>query len=377
MGDSSRALVTLAALVCAAGCGDPLVVVGDAPGIVRIIAGIPEVAGDSIGGRATETQLSSPRGVATGADGELYVADHMNSRILVVQSSGAVQVLLDHSQRQEEPRIQRPDGLALDGAGGLVLADPRGHRVWRLDLVDGTVLPLAGTGVQGSAPDTVDAVAADLATPVGVAVDAERRVYFSEMAGHRVRRIESDGTLITFAGTGTAEFGGDGGPAAAASLKQPAGLAVKDGLLYIADSGNHRIRIVNLETSVIETVAGAGGAGFRGDGGPAGEALLDNPYSVAVSANGGNLFIADTENHRVRVVNLESLVIATFAGTGDGQFRGDLLPAASTSLSEPRGLVVSSLSFLFISDTGHHIVRRTAVGFLSTVSSRLSRKESP
>ena len=117
-------------------------------------------------------------------------------------------------------------------------------------------------------------------------------------------------------------------------------------------------------------MAGAGGAGFRGDGGPATQALLDNPYSVAISASGRNLFIADTDNHRVRVVNLESLLIATFAGTGDEQYRGDLLPAATTSLSGPLGLGVSSLNFLFISDTGHHIIRRTAVGFLSAAATR-------
>lgn len=373
MGDSNRALIAMAALAWAAGCGDPMVVVGDAPGIVRIVAGIPETAGDSLGSRATTTQLSSPRGVAPGTDGELYIADHTNARILVVESNDQVQVLLDHSQRQEEPRIQRPDGVALDADGGLVLADPRGHRVWRVDLATGSALPLAGTGHQGIVPDTFQALLADLATPVGVAVDPDNRVYFSEFAGNRVRRIEANGTMVTFAGTGTPEFGGDGGPASRASLKHPAGLAISEGFLYIADSGNHRIRVVDLETEIIETVAGAGGAGFRGDGGPATQALLDNPYSVAISASGGNLFIADTDNHRVRVVNLGTLLIATFAGTGDEQFQGDLLPAAATSLSGPLGIGTSSLNFLFISDTGHHIVRRTAVGFLSAAATRHDR----
>ncbi|MGD8700296.1 MAG: hypothetical protein PVJ43_13455 [Gemmatimonadales bacterium] len=364
MGDATRALIATAALVCATGCGDPFVVVGDAPGIVRIVAGIPEMPGDSIGSRATETQLASPRGLAPGADGQLYVADHINARILVVESSGQVEVLLDHSQRQEEPRIQRPDGIALDNAGGLVVADPRGHRVWRLDVASRIATPLAGSGRQGTSPDTVDALAADIATPAGVAVDAAGHVYFSEFAGNRIRRLEPDGTLVTFAGTGAAEFGGDGGPANLATLKQPAGLTIEDSILYMADSGNHRIRVVDLETSVIQTLAGAGGAGFRGDGGPAAEALLDNPYSVAIGTNGVNLFIADTDNNRVRVVNLQSLVIATFIGTGDEQFRGDLLPAAVTALSGPRGLAVSALNFIYISDTNHHIVRRTAVGFL-------------
>ncbi|MGD8868136.1 MAG: hypothetical protein PVI01_10910 [Gemmatimonadales bacterium] len=365
MGDSTRALIAIAATVCAIGCGDPLVVVGDAPGIVRIVAGIPEVAGDSVGSVATQSELDSPRGVATGIDGELYIADHMNGRILQVGSSGEISVLLDHRQRQEEPRVQRPDGIALDGTGGLVLADPRGHRIWRLDLASATATPLAGTGIQGTAPDTVAALAANLATPVGVAVDGDGRIYFSELAGNRIRRLQNDGTLVTFAGTGAPEFGGDGGPATSARLKQPAGLAIRDHILYIADSGNHRVRLVDLETSLIETVAGAGGAGFRGDGGPAVDALLDSPYSVAIGANGRSLFIADTDNHRIRLVNLESRLIVTFAGTGDEGFQGDLLSAAASSFSRPRGLAISPTSLVFIADTGHHIVRRTAVGLLS------------
>lgn len=365
MGDTTRALIAITAIACASGCGDPLVVVGDAPGIVRIVAGIPEVAGDSVGPVATQTELDSPRGVATGEDGELYIADHMNGRILQVGSRGEVYVLLDHRQRQEEPRVQRPDGIALDGTGGLVLADPRGHRIWRLDLASGTATPIAGTGTQGTAPDTVAALTANLATPVGVAVDAGGRVYFSEFAGNRIRRLDPDGTLVTFAGTGAPEFGGDGGPATSASLKQPAGLAIKGSILYLADSGNHRVRLIDIETSIIETVAGAGGAGFRGDGGPAVDALLDTPYSVAVGASGRNLFIADTDNHRIRIVNLESLLIATFAGTGGEGFEGDLLSAAATAFSGPRGLAISPTNLVFIADTGHHVVRRTAAGLLS------------
>ena len=254
MGDSTRALIAITAIAFTTGCGDPLVVVGDAPGIVRIVAGIPEVAGNSVGPVATQTELDSPRGVATDEDGELYIADHMNGRILGVASSGEVQVLLDHSQRLEEPRVQRPDGIALDGTGGLVLADPRGHRIWRLDLASGAATPLAGTGTQGSSPDTVAALAANLATPVGVAVDADGRVYFSEFAGNRVRRLDPDGTLVTFAGTGAPEFGGDGGPATSADVAFPEGVAVGgDGTVYVA--GAHVVRRI-ADDGIIRTFAG-------------------------------------------------------------------------------------------------------------------------
>lgn len=365
MGDFSRAVAASAVLACLAACGDPLVVVGDAPGIVRIVAGQAEVAGNELGSRATDSFVDMPRGVAVGADGVLYIADHRNSRLLAVEPSGAIEVLVDHSGRVEEPRLRRPDGIALDSAGGLLVADPSGYRVWRLDLPTGSFAPIAGTGTFGTAPDTVDALTANIDAPTGIAVAPDGRVFFSEFGGQKVRTIDADGLLVTFAGNGLPQFAGDGGPALEASLKNPAGLAIAGAVLYIADFGNNRIRTVDLGTSVIETLTGAGGSGFRGDGGPAAEALLDRPYSLAIPGSLHTLFIADTGNHRVRVVNLETLIIDTFAGTGDQSFRGDLLPAGETSLSGPRGLAVDPFNFLFIADTEHHIVRRTPVGFLT------------
>jgi len=364
MGRVSAAVTVAALLAALSACGDPLVVIGDSPGIVRIVAGLPDQAGDSLDVRGTASQLDTPLGLAADADGVVYVADHRNQRVLAVASSGEIEALVDHGGRTEEPRLRGPDGLALDG-GGLVLADPDGHRVWRLELATGTFEPIAGSGVRGTSSDTVDALEANLHTPTGVALGADGTVYFSEFGAHRVRRIEPDGTLVTIAGAGIAGFSGDGGPARLARMLRPAGLAVANGILYIADSGNHRIRAVDLETSIISSVVGQGVGGFGGDGGPADEAKLDTPLAVAVSSDGGLLFIADSDNQRVRVVSMETVTIWTFAGTGDENFNGDLLPAGETALKEPRGLAVSPLDLLYISDTGHHIVRRTAVTFVT------------
>lgn len=364
MGRVYAAVTVAAALTALSGCGDPLVVIGDSPGIVRIVAGVPDQAGDSLAVRATESELDTPLGLAADAEEVVYVADHRNRRVLAVASSGEIEALVDHSRRTEEPRLRGPDGLALDG-GGLVIADPDGHRVWRLELESGTFAPIAGSGVRGTSTDTVDALEANLHTPTGVAVGADGRVYFSEVGAHRVRRIEPDGTLVTVAGAGIAGFSGDGGPATLARMARPAGLAVANGVLYISDSGNHRIRAVDLGTSIISTVVGQGVAGFGGDGGRADGAKLDTPLAVAVSSNAGLLFIADSDNQRVRVVSMETLTIWTFAGTGDENFNGDLLPAGQTTLKEPRGLAVSPLGLLYISDSGHHLVRRTAVTFVA------------
>jgi DNA-binding beta-propeller fold protein YncE len=366
MGHLARPLALIAtAGLLASGCGDPVVVVGDFPGTVRIIAGIPDSAGASLGASATESLLDGPRGLAAGADGIVYIADYGNSRVLSVNPSGAIEALVDHSTRREEPRLRRPEGLALDGEGGLLIADPGGHRVFRLELASGELVAIAGTGSRGAGPDTAVALLAALDTPTGVAVAPDGVIYFTELGAHRVRRLEPDGTLVTFAGTGMPGFLGDGGPASQARLRQPAGLVQEAGILYIADGGNHRIRAVVLATSVITTVAGAGIPGFGGDGGPASDALLDTPVAVVVSANTSTLYVADSGNHRIRAINLKTRRISTFAGTGEELFNGDLLAAGQTALSSPRGLALSPFDLLFLSDTGHHLVRRTPVGFIT------------
>lgn len=350
-----------AALIGFGGCGDPLVVIGDAPGIVRIVAGIADSAGTQVGSVATTSLLSGPQGVATGDDGIVYIADTNNSRILAVASSGTIEVVLD---RQVAPGLREPVGLALDAQDGLIIADSKSHRVWRLDLLSRDLAGIAGTGIPGSAPDTAPAVSADINTPTGVAVGADGSIYFSEVRNHRVRRIEPDGTLITFAGTGVAGFGGDGGPAQAARLLRPAGIALDPEALYIADSGNNRVRAISLSDFTISTLAGTGSRAFDGDGGPAADAKLNTPMAVTVSPDGRTLFIADSNNHRIRSVNLMTLIITTFAGTGDQNFNGDLLEAPATALDEPLGVTLSPVGFLYIADTEHHIVRRTAVQFI-------------
>ncbi len=360
----ARAVVAAVLATAAAGCGDPLVVIGDSPGIVRIVAGVPDSAGDRLGERATETLLNTPRGVAIGASGVVYIADYENARLLAVASSGRVEILVDGDEQTEGPGLQGPDGLFLDG-DRLLIADSKDHRIWQLELASGDLTPIAGTGLRGFSADSIDPLQADLDTPTGVLRAPDGRLCFSEFFAHRVRCIESNGMLVTLAGDGLAGSIGDSGPARQARLRRPAGIAEADGVLYIADSGNHRIRAVDIESSVIQTLAGTGAAGFGGDGDAAVDALLDTPLAVAPSPDRRLLFIADSRNHRIRTVNLETLTISTFAGTGGETFNGDLRAAGETALSQPTAVAVSPTGFLHISDTGHHIVRRCAVAFVT------------
>jgi sugar lactone lactonase YvrE len=362
MGHRPRFAALATAIACCA-CGDPFVVLGDAPGTFRIVAGIPDTVGSELGPTGTETSLDTPIGLAAGPDGLLYLADHGNGRILSLSSSGAVEVLIGPGDTSD-PRLLAPEGIALAPTGeSLFVTDPAGHRVWRIDLATGSAQPIAGNGQRGAGPDTADALLTSLETPSGIAAATDGTVYFTEFFAHRIRRLQ-DGTLTTIAGSRVPGFAGDSSPALLARLRDPAGLAYAEGILYVADSGNNRVRAIDLASGIIYTVAGSGSAGYAGDGAAARSALLNAPLAVAAAAAAPILYISDSGNHRIRTVSLDSGTISTFAGTGTTEFNGDLLAVGATALDLPGGLALSPLGLLFVSDTGHHIVRRTPVTLL-------------
>ena len=358
------AVVAPAALLAAAfsACGDPVVILGDAPGVMRVVAGRPDDLEPDERVPATDLDLSSPRGLALGADGTLFVADHRAARVLAVRSNGDAAVVVDHSACTGPACMRRPTGLAIAPDGTLLAADGQAGRVFRVTADGGTVTVLAGDPT-GVAPATgVPASAARFGEPTGVAVSEAGVVFVSDWSEHRVWRIDRDGTLAPAAGNGRAGSSGDGGPATQARLRAPRGLAVARGRLYIADAANHRIRVVDLGTGIIETVAGAGTQGFTGDGGPAVRAALSFPEAVAVAEGGATLFIADRGNARVRAVEVETGTIRSFAGSGGSDYSGSGLDAGETALAGPAGLA-SDLGFLFISDDQLNLVWRTPIRF--------------
>jgi DNA-binding beta-propeller fold protein YncE len=198
-----------------------------------------------------------------------------------------------------------PPGVVTDAAGGILVVDAS-NRVRRIAY--GTITTLAGSGVAGHVSqglplpdDGGPALEAQLNNPIGVALDHDGNVLIADALYHRIRRVTPDGTITTIAGNGIPWFSGDGGPATAPSLQYPTGVALDhDGNVFIADAANQRIRRIDPD-GTIATVAGTGGAGFAGDGGPATEAELHKPTGVAVSRK-GELFIADEYNHRIRRV---------------------------------------------------------------------------
>lgn len=258
--------------------------------------------------------------------------------------------------------IGDPPRVAVDGSGNVYFAAL--HSVFKVDSA-GTLTRIAGNGRSGYSGDNGPATSAQLAYPDGLAVDAAGNIYVSDRAVHVIRRI-SAGTITTIAGNGSAGYSGDNGPAASAQFNVPDGLAIDaSGNLFVADSNNHCIRMISGGT--ITTVAGSGTPGSDGDGGPAAFALLNTPEGVAVDS-AGNLYIADTFNNRIRKVTGDGS-IDTIAGTGRPGTTGDNGPAANATMFFPSDVEVGTTGVVYIADLGSSRIRMVDLaGNMSTIA---------
>jgi sugar lactone lactonase YvrE len=335
-------------------------------GVVVALARQGGDGGDTAAGPdAGGARFARPVGVAVDADGVVYVSESEYGASRVIAIGGGTDLTVaggDGGDRDGIPApvatLAAPHGIAiLDGR--LYIAD-RDHARVRSVSADGTIGTVAGTGRVGPLGDLGPAIGARLWQPTGVAVGPDGSLFIADVAGHRVRRVDPGGTISTVAGSGAPGFGGDGGPAIEAGLSGPSGVAVgADGSLYIADRDNDRVRRVD-PGGMISTVAGSGTPGFGGDGGPAVAAALASPAAVAVGPD-GSLYVADTGNHRIRRVGADG-VIGTVAGDGRARSGGDGLPAVQASLNAPAGLCVAAGGELYVADTGNGLVRRVDAG---------------
>ncbi|PAW87328.1 MAG: hypothetical protein B9S33_06445 [Pedosphaera sp. Tous-C6FEB] len=233
-----------------------------------------------------------------------------------------------------------------------------------------TITTVVGTGVAGSTGDGSPAAAATLNLPYRVATDAAGNLFIAERNGHRIRRVDAGtGDITTVAGTGTAGFSGDGGAATAAQLNSPNDVAVDpaNGDLIIADTGNHRIRRVDVATGDITTVAGDGTPGNGGDTGPGVAAQLNTPFGVVVLAN-GDVLITDQNNNRIRCLLAVNSDIVAFAGTGVAGFSGDGAAGLLARMNQPRGITRNAAGEVFFTDTDNHRIRRISSGVITTVA---------
>jgi uncharacterized protein (TIGR03437 family) len=344
-----------------AGC-NPAVLTSCAPGF----------GGDA--GPATSAELDDPQGILLDSAGNLYIADAVNQRIRkvtnVASGTGTITTVvgngvsnttspcLGDSGLATAAELNSPNALAFDPSGNLYIADLLDQTVRVVTTSTGNINSYAGICLtSGFKGDTGPAGNAWLSFPAGIAFDSAGDLYIADANNHRVRKVTgATGKINTVAGTGVSGYNGDGILATSAQLYKPTGVLVdSSGNLYIADSENNRIRKVDASTGIITTVAGNGNAGYSGDGGGAIESSLWLPYALALDS-AGNLFIADANNARIREVVPNGTIYTIAGGYGIG-FNDDGILATDSTLDQPTSLAIDGLGNIYIADSSNNRIR--------------------
>ncbi|MBI4907925.1 MAG: hypothetical protein HY820_30145 [Acidobacteria bacterium] len=391
--DAYFSFIYLPTAICLDSQGNLLVVSLGYDQLVRVTA-----AGDAT------VVTKGARDVVTDGNGNIYLTS--STQVRKISATGTMTTLAGVTGQfrgegtpASQALLYAPADIEFDGSGNLLIADTWNHRVRRIR--NGVIETVAGDGDPGFRGDGAPAIRAALAGPQGVAVDSKGVVYIADTDNHRVRRVALDGTISTIAGTGTGGFNGDAREVESAQLNAPASVAVnRSGAVFIADTVNHRVRMIS--NGFLVTIAGTGQKGYSGDAGGALGARFDTPRGLTFDA-AGNLFVADSGNRRVRKVSASGLIstvvgpeagltqpnhvavdstgvlyvtdagssrvvrvntdgtVETLAGTGSRGFSGDGGMAASALLSEPAGICLDAEGAIYVADRMNHRIRKLTV----------------
>ena len=281
-----------------------------ATGVITTVAGTGKLGYSGDGGPATEATLYEPYSLAIDSDGSIYIVDRLNAVVRKVDADGIITTVAGTGEPGysgdggpgHEARMREPNDCFLDGRGGLLIADIQNQRVRRLDIASGIIATFAGNGEKERGGDGLPATEASIFGARAVCMDGAGNTYIAEREGNGVRVVGPDGIMGTIAGA-NAELGytGDGGPAIESTWAGPKGIRCDaEGNIIVVDTENHAIRRIDAATHIVTTIAG-GQLGGHGDNGPATDAGMDRPHGCEIAAD-GSLYVADSNNHRVRVV---------------------------------------------------------------------------
>lgn len=335
-------------------------------GNITTVAGKGDYEFPGDGSLATTILLRDPESVTIDEAGDVYISDTFHQRVYrLALATGLITAVAGNGQSgyhgdgvlATDTSLSQPVGLSIDRQGTVFIADRDNNRIRRVEAGSGIITTVAGNGVNGFSGDGSQAVAASIGRPEGVAVDDQGNLYIGDTFNHRIRFVQiSTGIITTVAGTGNLGDSGDGGLATAAELYLPTAVALdSQGNLYFCDRGNDQIRRVDLATGIITTVAG-GMRGFSGDGGAAVTARLNAPNGLAFDSQ-DNLYISDSVNQRIRIVDAGSGIIRTLVGTGVPGILGDGGPAMESALNYPSGLAIDADDNLFFADLQNDRIR--------------------
>jgi hypothetical protein len=315
--------------------------------------------GDSI--PATSAKLAGPYGIAADTSGNVYVPDDLNNRVRIITNdtiytfagNGTGGYTGDNGPALVA-ELKHPTGVLVYDAYNIIISDG-GNSVIR-EVNSGNIITIAGNGTNGYSGDGGPATNAQLSFPSAIARDTLGNLYITDVSNQCIRKVDAATYFIsTIAGNGTSGFSGDGGPATAAELSNPFGIAVDPtGNIYIADQFNNRVRMIDT-AGIISTIAGNGTGAYSGDGGPATAAELDRPFAINLD-NAGNIYVADYANNAIRKISVAG-TISTIAGNGTAGFTGDGGPSTAAELHGPTGISLDKNGNLYITDQGNQRIR--------------------
>jgi uncharacterized protein (TIGR03437 family) len=329
---------------------------------ISTVAGNGTTGYSGDGGTATSAEINGTNGLGVVADaaGDFYIADYGNNRVRKVSQTGTISTVAGNGTAgfsgdggpATSSALRGPAAVAIDMAGNLYIADTLNNRIRKM--TNGTITTIAGTGTAGFSGDGGPALSAEFNGPTAVALDAAGNLYIVDTRNNRIRMVTPGGTISSVAGNGQADFAGDGGAATSAALNTPLGLAANaGGDLFIADTTNSRIRKVS--KGIITTVAGNGTAGYAGDGGSGTAAQINFPTGVSVDS-AGNLYIADLTNSRIRELLANGTIWTIAGGVGTG-FGGDGGPATNAKLNGAGALAIGLAGDVYIGDAFNERIR--------------------